>query len=122
MALFSLLPVCMTPYNGYIRKPSQALDREENRMLDDIIEIVVELFFEILVELVPEVPRPLRIFLTCLMLVGLFGGSGLLIGLGIANETGWMIGLGGAILFATIIWFVYLIHKYRREQRLLGEC
>ena len=122
MALFSLLPVCMTPYNGYIRKPSQALGREENRMLDDIIEIVVELFFEILVELVPEVPRPLRIFLTCLMLVGLFGGSGLLIGLGIANETGWMIGLGGAILFATIIWFVYLIHKYRREQRLLGEC
>lgn len=91
-------------------------------MLDDIIEIVLELFFEILVELVPEVPRPLRIFLTCLLLVGLFGGSGLLIGLGIANETGWMIGLGGAILFATIIWFVYLIHKYRREQRLLGEC
>lgn len=91
-------------------------------MLDDIIEIVLELFFDILVELIPELPRPLRIFLTCLMLVGLFGGSGLLIGFGIVNETGWMIGLGGAILIATIIWFVYLIHKYRREQRLLGEC
>ena len=90
--------------------------------MDIIIEILADLFFEILVQLTPEVPRPLRIFLTCLLLVGLFGGSGLLIGLGIANKTGWMIGLGGAILFATIICFVYLIHKYRREQRLLGEC
>jgi len=91
-------------------------------MLDDILEIIFELFFEILVELFPKVPRPIRIFLTCLLLIALFGGSGLLIGFGIANGTGWMIGLGGAILFATIIWFVYLTHKYRWEQRLLGEC
>jgi len=91
-------------------------------MLDDIIEIFVDLFFEILVQLVPEVPRPIRIFLTCLMLIALFGGSGLLIGFGIANKTTWMIILGAVVLIGTIVWFAYLIHKYRWEQRLLGEC
>ena len=91
-------------------------------MLDDILEILFELFFEILVELFPKVPRPIRIFLTCLMLVALFGGSGLLIGFGIVNETTWMIILGAVVLIGTIAWFAYLIHKYRLEQRLLGKC
>ncbi|MBR3823890.1 MAG: hypothetical protein IKJ39_01690 [Lachnospiraceae bacterium] len=91
-------------------------------MLDDILEIIIELFFEVLVELFPKVPRPIRIFLTCLMLIALFGGSGLLIGFGIANKTTWMIILGAVVLIGTIVWFAYLIHKYRWEQRLLGEC
>lgn len=91
-------------------------------MLDDILEIFLELFFDILVELFPRVPRPLRIFFTCLLLIGLFGGSGLLIGFGISNETTWMLILGAVILIGTIVWFAYLIHKYRWEQRLLGEC
>lgn len=42
-------------------------------MLDDILEIIFELFLEILAELFPKVPRPIRIFLTCLLLIGLFG-------------------------------------------------
>ncbi len=91
-------------------------------MLDDILEIIFELFFEILVELFPKVPRPLRIFFTCLLLIGLFGGSGLLIGFGIANETIWMIVLGAVVLIGTIAWFAYLIRKYRWEQRVLGQC
>ena len=91
-------------------------------MLDDILEILFELFFEILVELFPKVPRPVRIFFTSLLLVGLFGGSGLLIGFGIANGTTWMLILGVAVLIGTIAWFAYLIHKYRWEQRLLGQC
>ena len=91
-------------------------------MLDDILELILELFFDILVELIPALPRPIRIFLTCLLLIGLFGGSGLLIGFGIVSETVWQIGLGIAILAATIIWFVYLIHKYRWEQKNLGKC
>ena len=91
-------------------------------MLDDILEVIFELFFEILAELFPKFPRPIRIFFTCLMLVALFGGSGLLIGFGIVNETTWMIILGAVVLIGTIAWFAYLIHKYRFEQRLLGKC
>ena len=92
-------------------------------MWDDLIELVLEIVIELFTEvLFPAMPRPVRIFLTCTILIVLFTGSGLLIGFGMAGETIWQIGLGIAILVATIIWFVYLIRKYRLEQRLLGEC
>jgi hypothetical protein len=92
-------------------------------MLDDLIELVLEIVIELFTEvLFPAMPRPVRIFLTCTILIALFTGSGLLIGFGMAGETIWQIGLGIAILVATIIWFVYLIRKYRLKQRLLGEC
>ncbi len=92
-------------------------------MLDDLIELVLEIVVELFTEvLFPALPRPVRIFLTCTLLIVLFGGSGLLIGFGIVNKTIWMIIIGAMLLVATILWFVYLIRKYRLEKRLLGEC
>lgn len=87
-------------------------------MLDDILEFVFELFVEGVIEFFPMLPRPIRIFILCTLLIVLFGGSGLLIGFGIAKDSAVMLFLGIVILFVTIIWFVYLARKYRSEKHL----
>lgn len=90
-------------------------------MWDDILEFVIEFILEGLFELFPMIPKPIRIFLICTILIALFGGSGLLIGFGIFNKTAWMLGLGIAVLIGTIIWFVYLAYRYLQEKHLLDQ-
>lgn len=91
-------------------------------MLDDLIELILEIFLEILVECCPTIPGKVKVFLTCTLLIALFVGSGLLMGIGIVNGIGWQIGLGIGIIVLGVVWFWYLVYRYGREKRMLGEC
>ena len=91
-------------------------------MLDDFLEFIIDIFLELIIAFCPTIPRKVKIFLTCTLLIALFGTSGLLVGVGIVNGIDWQIGLGAVALGLGVAWFLYLIYRYGREKRMLGEC
>lgn len=91
-------------------------------MLDDFLELIIDIFLEVVIAFCPTIPRRVKIFLTCTLLIALFGTSGLLVGVGIVNGMGWQIGLGAGALGLGVVWFLYLIYRYNREKRMLVQC
>lgn len=84
-------------------------------MLDDLIELILDVVLEFLVEIFPRIrfPRPVKMILSALFLLVVYGGSGLLIGFGIINATNWMVVLGSVILVAASLWLGFQIRRFR---------
>lgn len=86
-------------------------------MLDDIIEIILEVVLGIVGEVLVEVnvPKPVKIGLSIIVMTLLFGVSGIMIGIGIRDANMLLAAIGGGlfILFAGVT--VYLVRKYRKE-------
>lgn len=84
-------------------------------MLDDIIEFILEVVLEFLVEIFPKIkiPRALKRILSALFLFIIYGGSGLLIGFGIVNDTNWMVVMGSVIIAVASVWLGVQIRRFR---------
>ncbi len=84
-------------------------------MLDDLIEFILELVLEFLVEIFPKIrlPRAVKMVLSALFLLAVYGGSGLLIGFGITNVTNWMIVLGSVIIVVMSLWLGVQMRRFR---------
>jgi len=87
-------------------------------MLDDIIEIILELFFDIAIETFDnkKVPKFVRILSAVVILAVVLVLCGLLIGAGINEEEMVLIILGVGLLvgFATLA--VYKVIKHKKEE------
>ena len=84
-------------------------------MLDDLIELILEIVLEFLVEIFPriKVPRAVKMVLSALFLLIVYGGSGLLMGFGITNATNWMVVLGSVIRVVMSLWLGVQIRRFR---------
>ncbi|MBQ6695149.1 MAG: hypothetical protein IJN16_00420 [Lachnospiraceae bacterium] len=86
-------------------------------MLDDIIEIILEVVLGIVGEVLVEVnvPKPVKIGLSIIVMTLLFGMSGIMIGIGVRDANMLLAAIGGGllVLFAGVT--AYLVRKYRKE-------
>lgn len=87
-------------------------------MLDDIIEIILELFFDIAIETFnnKKVPKFVRILSAVVILAVVLVLCGLLIGAGINQEEMVLIILGVGLLVGFAVFAVYKVIKHKKEE------
>ena len=89
-------------------------------MLDDIIEIILEIFFDIALQTFDnkKVPKFVRVFSAIVILVVLLGASGLLIGAGINTGESILILLGVGLLVGFAVFVVYRVIKHKKRRKI----
>lgn len=87
-------------------------------MLDDILEFLLELILDGMVEAAgdKQVPKPVRVVLTVILALFFIGLFGLLIWVGISNESVLMVVLCVALLIAAVIGIYCKVKKLRRKK------
>ena len=87
-------------------------------MLDDILEFLVELILDGMVEAAgdKQVPKPIRIALSVILAVVFLGFFGLLLWIGISNESVLMVVLSVVLLVAAVIGIYCKVKKLRRKK------
>lgn len=87
-------------------------------MLDDILEFLLELILDGMVEAAgdKQVPKPVRVVLSVILAVLFLGFFGLLLWIGISNESVLMVVLSVALLVAAVIGIRYKVKKLRHKK------
>ncbi len=87
-------------------------------MLDDLIEIILEFFFDIAIETFDnkKVPRFVRVLSAVVILAVLLGACGLLIGAGINTGESVLIILGVGLLVGFAAFAIYRVIKHKNEE------
>jgi len=87
-------------------------------MLDDILEFLIELILDGMVEAAgdKQVPKPVRVVLSVILAVVFLGFFGLLLWIGISNESVLMVVLSVALLIAAVIGIRYKVKKLRHKK------
>lgn len=87
-------------------------------MLDDILEFLFELILDGMVEAAgdKQVPKPVQVVLAVILALFFIGLFGLLIWVGISNESVLMVVLSVALLVAAVIGIRYKVKKLRRKK------